>query len=693
MYYNGEIEMRVLSAKNISIAIDEVRGVISSFALGQGHVCIGESPIFVIRLRDRMGGCHYVRSSDASNVLLDDNDIVFDGFGDTLGSICARVSVEADESIEWKISISGMPSEYVIEWVEFPKIRLPRLVDNEKAGGRILFPYNEGMIVTDETLLPRYEIEWPSSGSYFTFPNMVCSQFMAYLFDDIGLYIGAHDSKRGLKCVDFYSNEGGISLQMRLFSGVDFGEDFSPDFPVIWQSCGSNWRDAADIYRAWLDCNLPPRLVKIADNPALPEWYKESPLIVTYPVRGVHDMDKMDPNALFPYTNALPILNKIKADTGTRLLALLMHWEGTAPWAPPYVWPPFGGVDAFNEFRDALHKNGDLLGVYCSGFGYTLRSTLIEEYDCEEKIKKGNVLEGVCHSPENKPELGITCTPYQRYGYDICPASVRGREILDEAFSPLFKSGIDYAQILDQNHGGGQYMCYARGHGHPPVPGTWMTENMIQLLSDWKKRAPNMLFGCESAAAEPFISGLLMSDNRFELNYPFGEVIPLYAYIYHEYVRNFMGNQCGCPFEPSFDTLRYRLAYSFSIGDFMTLILAPNGNLMSHWGTHDFEHAPDMDKTMRFIKNMKRFYDTGAGKYLLLGRMANAPEIECEKIIVPLFRGKKEALLPALLCSCWQAENGKIAYIVVNPENTRQEFSICGEQFEVAPLDATLILK
>ena len=46
-----------------------------------------------------------------------------------------------------------------------------------------------------------------------------------------------------------------------------------------------------------------------------------------------------------------------------------------------------------------------------------------------------------------------------------------------------------------------------------------------------------MLLGCESAAAEPFIGGLLMSDNRYELNYPFGTVVPTYAYIYHEYVR------------------------------------------------------------------------------------------------------------------------------------------------------------
>ena len=482
-------------------------------------------------------------------------------------------------------------------------------------------------------------------------------------------------------------------MTMRLYTGADYGCGFKTDYPIVWQVCGGNWQSAAEIYRAWFEKNLPSTVVTTKENTKLPSWYEKMPLIVTYPVRGIHDMDKMEPNALFPYTNALPILNKIKRDTGSTIMSLLMHWESTAPWAPPYMWPPFGGVDCFNEFRDALHENGDLLGVYCSGFGYTQRSTLIESYNLEEKIKNENVLEGVCHSPANKAELGITCCPYQRYGYDICPASDRGREILNEGFAPLFESGIDYAQILDQNHGGGQYMCYARNHNHPPMPGAWMTSNMQEILKEWQEKAPNMLFGCESAAAEPFIGGLQMSDNRYELNYPFGTPVPAFAYVYHEYVRNFMGNQCGCPFEPSVDTLRYRLAYSFSIGDLMTLTLAPNGDLMTHWGTHDFSCPPDFDKAMTFIRNVMRFYREGAKEYLYAGKMKNAPEIECGEVIFPLFRGRKEATLPRLLSSSWEARDGKTAYVVVNPEDTKISFKIDGKEYECPPLDGVIILK
>ena len=100
-----------------------------------------------------------------------------------------------------------------------------------------------------------------------------------------------------------------------------------------------------------------------------------------------------------------------------------------------------------------------------------------------------------------------------------------------------------------------------------------------------------------------------------------------------------------------------------------------------------------MEKALAFIKNVMDFYNREGKKYLYSGRMKNGQSIECGEITIPLTRGRKFATLPRLLSSAWDAENGKTAYIVVNPEEKEIEFSI-GEDKYIAPsLNAILIVK
>jgi len=399
-------------------------------------------------------------------------------------------------------------------------------------------------------------------------------------------------------------------------------------------------------------------------------------------------MDEMKANKLHPYTNALPLLDDIRKACDSRLLVLLMHWEGTAPWAPPYVWPPFGGEENFKEFLEALHAKGDMLGVYCSGFGYTMQSNLIDEYNKEEDFKKGELWRGMCVSPEGKVEISAIC-PAQRSGYDVCPASKVGRRILKEAYTPLFESGVDYAQILDQNHGGGQYFCYSRDHGHPPVPGEWMTTSMQDMLGDWNDSAKNMLFGCESSAAEPFIGNLAFSDNRYEVNYRVGISVPLYAYIYHEYLRNFMGNQVSCPLTNGKDSMCARMAYSFTAGDCMTIVLTPFGKIMTNWGNHNFDILPDKDRAVQFAANMQKFYKEKAFKFLYDGKMIKPLEIECTSEEYPKY-GNQTTVIPDVYTSAWE-KDGEKAQVLVNHTLKDVNVKIGGKEIVVPALGAELV--
>ena len=687
----------ILNLKKLFLQIDFQKGTISSLRVNGVERIAASSPLFRLRLRDVEGNALVLSVNDARTCIEEPNGALYKDFAAANISVRVYLTEENGEAA-WRISAKPSDGRYFFEWVELAPVTLPALTDDNSNGngGRVLFPYNEGVLISSTEDHDKWfswygESEYPSQGGFPIFPNMVCSQMLAYLWDDAGLYVGAHDSKRGIKDINIVKSTHGVAIRFRLFCGTDFGEEFKTDYPLIFSVTDGNWESAAERYRQWFECNLPPKAQKILENNSLPRWYFDSPLVISYPIRGTHDMDEMTPNAMYPYTNALPILDQIKNACDSRLLVLLMHWESTAPWAPPYVWPPFGDQDNFDKFMNTLHRNGDMLGVYCSGFGFTSQSNLIASYNKDAEYAKRELWRGMCAGPDGKVAISNICQG-QRSGYDICPASEVGRAILDEAYEPLLRSELDYVQILDQNHGGGQYFCYSKEHGHAPAPGAWMTENMQNMLSDWNATARKMLLGCESAAAEAFIGNLLFSDNRYELNYAFGTPVPMYAYIYHEYVRNFMGNQVGCRLGSEDATLRYRLAYSFSSGDCMTLVLTPDGELLTSWGTRDFTCPPDKEKAFKLISNLTRFYRESASQYLCSGRMIPSPEIECESVSFSRNDCDRKVTLPALLHSAWEASDGTRALILVNPSEKELPCKVDGSDVRVPALNALKIM-
>ena len=674
--------MYTYSKDNFFFSVDFKSGSVKSLSYKKTEILSERMPLFKLCLMDNAGNHTVITSDEATNVSENGNKATYGGFSE---NIEVTVSVECEEKVKWYINVKNN-TDKLIEWIEYPNLSLKPLVKNGGIG-KVVYPYNEGAIVDDmelrESRWRHRDASYPSNGSYSVFSNMLFSQFLCYLFEGKGFYLGAHDEKRGVKQIDFYKTETGIAFQVRIFKGLNFGEDYVSDFPIVWEMFDGDWHDGAEIYKKWYVSHLPEGMKKVKDNDMLPEWYKDSPLVLSYPVRGVHDMDIMNPNALFPYENALPIIDEIAEKTKSRILVLLMHWEGTAPWAPPYVWPPFGGEEMFFNFQKKLHDRKHMLGVYCSGFGYTKQSNLIAEYNNEKEYAEKGYEAAMCASPAGKVEISNICTG-QRSGYDICVASEKASEILDNAYRPLFESNIDYVQILDQNHGGGQYFCYSRDHGHPPAPGTWMTESMQKLLRSWNEKAGKTLFGCESSSADAFIPSLLFSDNRFELNWHFGEPIPLYAYLFHEYLRNFMGNQVACGLTHKEENLIYRMAYSFTAGDCITLVLTPDGNIFPNWGCHDFSFIPNREKTLKFIANMTKLYSEEAKPYLYDGKMIKPLEYTCEKTFVTRASGG-EIEVPAVISTAWK-KDGKKAQVFVNHTDSDVSVTFNGETFTLSAL-------
>ena len=144
---------------------------------------------------------------------------------------------------------------------------------------------------------------------------------------------------------------------------------------------------------------------------------------------------------------------------------------------------------------------------------------------------------------------------------------------------------------------------------------------MNKLLSSIDRKG--VLLGCESAAAEPFLPQLQLSDNRFELNYYVGTPIPIYSYLYHEYVNNFMGNQICAMLEKRENNFTYRLAYSFIAGDMSTVVMDGKGDLLYAWCDYvkPLEWRVDKTVALGFIKTLNGWRRNGGKNFLHKGKM------------------------------------------------------------------------
>lgn len=690
-----------ISVKNTSLTLCDSSGSILSYKI-DGEEFIAENaasrPLFMLKFLNSDGTPIYYGAHDATHMAqkCENGRYILSYSGMADGKVGAEVSIKPypDGKIGWTMSVDNK-SGLILESAELPVL----IISDKTEDYKLFWPGLEGLIIEDaalrdETWLEYHELGIQSGTFSGYYPGSCTMQFMAYYSTRSGLYFAAHDNRHHPKAVEYHKETDGIRLEIRVFCGGAVGK-FDMGFEIVSAPFSGDWHDAADIYRDWMEENveLPP---KLCENEELPDWLKKSPVISLYPVRGTCDTGDMSPNMYYPYTKALPFIDELSEKTDSRMMALLMHWEGTAPWAPPYVWPPFGDYDDFCDFARALHEKDNLLGVYCSGIAWTTKSCLEESLDYSDKYD--DLL--ICKTPQGTHEQSWVIAPPIRHGYDMCPHSVKVDEIVSKEVTAIAESGCDYVQFFDQNLGGAPSLCYARDHGHPPAPGIWENEDMLRIL---KKVTGDLasaghakvIMGCECAAAEPFIRYLPFSDLRFPVGFTLGNPVPAYAYLFHEYLNNFMGNQCGCDStidrEKTPYSMLYRIAYSFTAGDMLTLVLRENGKVSWAWGASWEVDPPEQEPIFELVKNlngMRREYP----EYFCYGKMLKPHTVSgTEKL--PIYRFIGDTLfVPSVLSARWRAPSGEEAQVLVNWQKNEQTVCIDGAgSVTIPPLNAVLV--
>jgi hypothetical protein len=640
--------------------------------------------LFVFRLRDQKNeGKYYdISATDARNISVNKQDeqilISYSSFPNDKIKVIVSIKLQKNSPLTyWNIEIDNQ-TDYSIDHIDFPNVVVPNNLKATGGSGTIFTPMQEGCLIEDmrikeNSLWMQYKpLDYPNLvGWGKLYPSSTQMQYMAYYNSNGGIYFAAHDENSHPKGIDFHSvSDKAIKLDFRLFAGGAGKGVYKLPFNMVLGTFTGDWYDASDIYRNWKETSKIPMPPKIKDNKSLPDWYMESPVVVTYPVRGHKDLGDMTPNELFPYTNALPIIEKYNKSFNSKIMALLMHWEGSAPWSPPYAWPPYGGEKLYDEFRDGLHEKGNLVALYASGIGYTLRSNTDTTFNMYDEYKIKNLEKVMKVAPDGKLSVENVCAGpnAQRLGYDMCPSNSFVKDVVVDQISKMVNAKTDYIQYFDQNLGGACYPCYGTNHGHAYGPGLWMKEAMTDIyraIQPIVENAPNKpLIGCETAAGEGFQPFLQFNDARATINLFVGKPVPAYAYVNHEYVNNFMGNQNGVSIAIDTEKNPYnflqRLSHAFCAGDMLTVILRGNGDMIWDWGTTWETPVPNQEQIIKLVNNLNG-WRKGLGKeFLLTGRMLKPYTFVGAKNI-PMIT--KPAGFPinfeSIFSSNWQSGNNK----------------------------------
>ena len=553
-------------------------------------------------------------------------------------------------------TVKDWPKGLRLNWIDAPQV-------NVSTAGRLYWPYLDGCEVFDYTTRTN-RLAWNqfrhagwvkrcTSSSAF-YPGVAQMQFLAHYRDGKGLYFGAHDEHHTQKLVEWeYLDSDTARLTLETLCGDARDGVYESAFEYRLSAYAGDWMEACGTYRDWV------RTLPAFRTPAaLPDWAEASPVTLIYPVKG-EGMDntvEMSSNRYYPYTNALAEVERYSRLFDSKIMALLMHWEGTAPWSPPYVWPPYGGEAELARFRDALHARGDLLGLYCSGTAWTQVSCVDPRYTQSQKFTDENLGRYMMRGPKGEIDASVcnhTCA--QRFGYDLCLTEPWSRKTLVDEVLKIARFGADYCQFFDQNLGGGGHRCWSAKHAHPPVPGAWAVEAMLSLQDEMIARTrqlgSKMTIGCEGAAATPFVKNLFFNDARCFFPRRYGRSVPGIPFVFHEWMCNFSGNQVAVRFDEHF-----RWAYSFHCGDMLSAVLGPDGKLVTAWAVPWSEELPDQERLIGLIRSLnairRRF-----PQFLLRGRMIR-PFVKVSSGLVKIEGDPSNGEYPEVLTSFWQDASG-----------------------------------
>jgi ACS family hexuronate transporter-like MFS transporter len=577
-----------------------------------------------------------------------------------------RVRLDREDGMSyWKIAVANRSSQS-LRSVVYPVLSAVDRLGEEWRDDRLLAPgqWSAGHVRHSQGPPQPF----PGGGKSLH-PGPAPVQFLAYYDSTAGLYIATRDSVGHPKRLGFTNGAEGLDLSVQHEIWKSAGQTWALPYEVVLGAFHGDWYAAADIYKKWAT-GQPWCARKLTERSDIPAWFREGrPFVRFLPRAGEYTGAGRPPRApdLFrsrpplPAPGLMPRAPALFADIGRALGAPFVvveyGWEKQAMWINPDVFPPYGGDELFRRQNDALRRAGNVLCAYISGTHWAVAKVGRTDWDGQPDFERRG-LAAAATGPDQKPI--VDQRPWAA-NVRLCIGSPLTRETMLGLVSGLAGRGVGFVQY-DQNVGGQAYECHNSAHPHPPGYGEWMAQATHEFLRAARRagRTADRDFVLTiEQPGEHFIQDLDGFNDRPYASTKFGESVPVFQYLYHEYILSFGGdNNVGlhCP-----ESELIRLARSLHAG---MLVEGPTFGPSNDWPLAELEYLAAIARAQRGF----------AHDFVMLGRMLPAPRLENVPVIeaallggtrdVPLVVGTERT--PVATASAWKSPSGRTGYVLTN---------------------------
>ena len=529
--------------------------------------------------------------------------------------------------------------------------------------------------------------------------------FFAYHDDVAGLFTAALDPEQHIIGVEAtaYPRDS-LGFEFDHLRPWRFGEDFEMEYDVTVGVFHGDWCDAAHIYKTWATkqrwCAVPLR-----DRDDIPAWTKSMPLFIRFNLEHPRLAEQPNDYSAIAWDAVLAALdNHPHKDVLSGAIVHLLYFSEGGSWQIYYGerWPAYFGDAHMANLCKELKKRDYHPGIQPNGWkiatseraqggrffkpdGYDLaRQPFWPELCAKQIVSFQHVEKGAAVTPPEhlKGKFTYLCVT-EDYGKDVFAADARRTACW----------GLDYLQIMELGLSGLRNHCLNANHSHPVGRGKWVA----QAVQDAFERArvagkrinPDFTIDKEDTAAHliPYTDFQYIRDCNFNIHLfvsehagkrkiglrPFVTPIPLFDYVYHEYI----------PLITEIMWLNHINLFSDSLQRYAYARAITLGHSIAIGQVHEASRkyaALDKSDLWGMLANLQRL-GVEERECLVFGKVLREPRVACAMIRhMDGRQGFHITTTPAIAASAHRLVDGSVGFCFVNAARTNEKL-----QFDLAP--------